>query len=211
MDEWLTAARASISSGIIVGNMKKELCDWDAVFDRFSDVCDAATKVLSVDGLPTDVKNEMRQALNVAVYNISFSCYVEKKYHVAIDFLNQIDWEEYPLSYVLVGMCIAGVARESETHKEFDMIYKPLSALETHEREIYSEHLGEQDQMLLAEGYLNLSLAYRFGFNVARSLTSAKAVLMKGLERLQTEDAQKMLDSELSHYKTGLFGGLKYI
>ncbi len=212
-NDFIQSAQAFISSSIASVMTHRLYNDWENITNSCSQIIDVATKVLSINDLSPDTKYEALRGLYFALHNLALSSYLDDDYTTALNFLNNIDLNVFPLSAPLLGRCnqlqISSITNDSE--QAWNAMLQYARILDEHEDEVFAENPIGIDQLLISRAYINLSLTYRGGLGVPRNLETAQRYLQRGIARLDEDDALAPLQEELSHYKTGLFGGLKYV
>ena len=187
--------------------------DWEYITNSCSQIVDTVNKLLDIDDLSSDTKYEVLRGLYFALHNLALSSYLDDDYASALQYLDLINLNVFPLSAPLVGRCkqlyISSITDDSE--QAWKAMLESYRFFDEHEDEVFADNPIGIDQLLISRAYFNYSLTYRQGLGVPRSLETAQRYLQRGISRLDQEDALKPLQDELSHYRTGFFGGLKYV
>lgn len=200
---------AAIETTRIVAKLKKELGNWEEAEQRYKEMLNLANQALNnMEELSDEERQIAFAAADEAVYNIAFARYVEKDYATATSLLTSSELDLLK-SEILLGLCFCQKSFQTREIK-FSIEAAPhLLVLENCQGQLAKEEIDSMDDHLLAEGYFQLSLLYRFGFGVDKSLQKAYQTLESGLKNIEGE-RRATLEQEMSHYKKTLFGNWEY-
>ena len=212
-NDFIQPTKAFIDSSIASITMHKLYNDWEYVTNVCSQIIDAAMKVLDIDDLSSDTKYDVLRGLYFALHNMALSSYLDDDCTTAIKYLDAIDLNVFPMSAPLMGRCkqVYISSTTNDPKLAWSTMLEYYRIFIQHEDEVFAENPAGIDQVLIGRAYFNLSLTYKDGIGVPRSLETAQRYLLQGISRLDQDDALKPLREELSHYQTGFFGGLKYV
>lgn len=212
-EAWIRASLASIVSAMEVVNSHKLYNDWGTITNTCSQIVDTAKEVLDSGDLDQNTEREVRRGLYFALHNLALYSFINDDNLGALEFLKPVDLEAFPLSAPLVAACYHEhiIATTRDAKKAIIAMLPYMQTFEKHKDAVFAENPISVDQLCISGAYLNLSIAYRIGLGVPMSLEKAYHYLQEGLERLDDDRATGSLRQELSHYRAGFFGGLKYV
>lgn len=212
-ERWTELCLAYISRSVAVVSIHKTYNDWKTITDTCSQIIDTSNKVLDSGDLDPDTEQKVYWSLYYALHHLALYRYMKDDYLGALKYLESVDMEVFPLSAPLAAMCCyLHIDPTAEELRDAIMSMTPyMQIFENHKDDIFAENPTAYDQLYISGTYLCLSFRYRFGFGVPKNLETARSCLEDGIERLDDNDATELLYTELSHYRIGLFGGIKYV
>lgn len=219
MDQALDFFRIAASNGSLESVLKamflhnikakeaKSAFDWSAVQHHTNEVIEFYKLFLQDGGYPAAFMEKVREEYCEAVYYLATAKYFTDDETGALSLLTSVDTREFstPLVYTLMGCIRFALANNAA---EMHDAYKLLLPLEQLPGSAARSAQDRADQILLAKGFVAFEIILRL---LTQDLQRAYDVLKEGYDLISDEACKNILLKAMSHYKTTLLGGMKYV
>lgn len=201
----------AIEMGLIAANLKKELCEWDAAFQRYNDVLQLTSEAMDhLDDFNDEEKQKIFSSFDECIHSMAFAYYVDDELDEALSLLER-GKPDLLKSEVLQALCCwkLGIAQRRDDYmiKAFGLLEHALSQEES---ALWQENLDDMDAALMGTGYLYLADGYRIGIGGSKDLEKSYQTIEQALTRVRGEDQKNALLQVKSHYKRTFFGGWEF-